>query len=68
MMHEVVLMSEDDPNDIMTWAMQNCASLYSMWTYDRYQQQSIDDKQVRYEFVFREEKDAVIFTLKFGSS
>jgi len=51
-------------HDVMYWARANCPSFRGMFAYES---EFIDFDPEYYDFVFEQEKDAILFGLKFGS-
>lgn len=66
-MYEIKLVNLDlvEQEDIIIWARANCPSFRGLFVYDT--EFVRDDDPGNFEFTFENEKDAILFGLKFGS-
>ena len=64
--HEIRLvdLGTVEQQDVIDWAWANCPSFRGMFAYES---EFIDFDPEYYDFVFEQEKDAILFGLKFGS-
>ena len=66
MTHDIKLVDLliEQQQEAMDWARANCPSFRGLYTYES---EFYNDDPEYYHFMFEQEKDAILFGLKFGS-